>query len=101
MKTYVSAIKMSGTEKVLLSLCAGPEKQQSDQLYFPSTQNKYTTTLRSPGEGSTILHITLAKKKQPRILRSETISHCMFPFRVEIINPVAKSQSHCFTAIQK
>lgn len=62
MKTYISAIKMPGIEKVHLSLCAHTEKQQSDQLYFPSTQNKYTTTLRSPGEGSTLLHVTLAKK---------------------------------------
>lgn len=80
MKTYVSAIKMSRTEKVHLPLCAHTEKQQSDQLYFPSTQNKYTTTLSSPREGRVIL---LLQKKQ-----SSSISHYMFSFKVEIVNDV-------------
>lgn len=86
---------MSGIEKVHLSLCACTEKQQSDQLYFPLTQNKYTTTLGSPGKGRLLPHITPAKK-QPSILRSETISHYMFSFRAEIANLVPKSLSPCF-----
>lgn len=86
---------MSGTEKEHLSLCPHGEKQQSNQPYFPSTQNKYTTTLDSPGEGRLLL-----QEKQPSILRSETIPH-MFSFRGDIVNPIPKSPPHCLKAIQK
>lgn len=64
------------------------------------TEQIHHHTQVSWGGEYTLAHHS-CKKTQSRILRSETSSHYMFSFRVEIVNPVPKSQSHCFKAIQK
>lgn len=62
MKTYVSAIKMSGTEKVLLSLCAGPEKQQSPALFSIHTEQIHHHTQISRRGKYHLAHYSCKKK---------------------------------------